>query len=35
MSKYGFSPEERPLVKYVPDYELAYIMQRYREVDLL
>lgn len=27
-----FRPEDRPLVKYVPDYELAYIMQRYREV---
>ena len=31
MSQYDFSAEERPLVKYVPDYELAYVMQRYRE----
>lgn len=32
MSEFGFKPEERPLVKHVPDYELAYVMQRYREV---
>lgn len=32
MSTHSFRPEERPLVKHVPDYELAYIMQRYREV---
>lgn len=32
MTSHSFRPEERPLVKYVPDYELAYIMQRYREV---
>lgn len=30
-----FKPEERPIVKYVPDYTLAYVMQRYREVGLL
>jgi len=27
----GFSPDERPAVKYVEDAELAYVMQRYRE----
>lgn len=32
MSKFRFHPEERPVVKYVPDLELAYIIQRYREV---
>jgi len=31
MAHYNFSPNERPLVKYVPDMELAYIMQRYKE----
>jgi hypothetical protein len=33
MESHGFKAEERPLVKYVPDYELAYILQRYKEVD--
>jgi len=32
MQGHGFDPEERPLVKYVPDYELAYILQRYKEI---
>ena len=32
MHGHGFNPEERPLVKYIPDYELAYILQRYKEV---
>ena len=31
MSNYGFKPDERPIVKSVPDMELAYIMQRYKE----
>lgn len=31
MARYDFKPDERPLVKYVPDMELAYIMQRYKE----
>jgi ubiquinone biosynthesis protein COQ4 len=31
MSKYDFKPDERPIVKSVPDMELAYIMQRYKE----
>jgi len=36
MSEHEFTPDERPLVKYIPDYELAYIMQRYKEIhDLL
>jgi ubiquinone biosynthesis protein COQ4 len=26
-----FSPDERPLVKYIPDLELAYLLQRYKE----
>jgi len=34
MGEKDFSAEERPIVKYVPDLELAYIMQRYREVNL-
>lgn len=32
MQKHSFSSNERPVVKYVQDVELAYIMQRYREV---
>jgi len=32
MSKFHFTPEDRTPTKYVPDLELAYIMQRYREV---
>jgi ubiquinone biosynthesis protein COQ4 len=31
MANYDFKPDERPLVTYVPDMELAYIMQRYKE----
>ena len=31
MAKYNFSPNERPLVKYIADMELAYILQRYKE----
>ena len=31
MTKYEFSSNERPLVEYIPDLELAYILQRYRE----
>ncbi len=31
MSKFDFSAEDRTPTKYVPDLELAYIMQRYRE----
>jgi ubiquinone biosynthesis protein COQ4 len=32
MRKETFSADERPVVKYIPDLELAYIIQRYREV---
>jgi len=32
MKEKDFSSEERPVAKYVPDIELAYIIQRYREV---
>ena len=32
MQKHEFSSDERPLVKYVQDIELAYILQRYREI---
>lgn len=32
MSSHGFSPNDRPPVRHVEDNELAYIMQRYREV---
>ena len=28
----GYSPNERAEVKYVDDSELAYVMQRYREL---
>jgi len=28
----GFKPSERPLVRYVPDLELAYVSQRYKEI---
>lgn len=31
MAKYDFVPDERPVATYVPDMELAYIMQRYKE----
>jgi ubiquinone biosynthesis protein COQ4 len=31
MSENKFSPNERPLAKYIPDMELAYICQRYKE----
>jgi ubiquinone biosynthesis protein COQ4 len=32
MKLHGFSPNERPQVRFVDDEELAYVMQRYREV---
>ena len=32
MSSHGYTSDERPLVKYVPDLEHAYILQRYKEV---
>ena len=32
MSGYGYSADERPLVKHVPDLDLAYILQRYKEI---
>ena len=32
MSSHGFTSDEMPLVKYVPDLEHAYILQRYKEV---
>lgn len=31
MSSFGYSSDERPIAKYVPDLELAYILQRYKE----
>jgi ubiquinone biosynthesis protein COQ4 len=31
MDKYGYSPNERPEVRYIENDELAYIMQRYRQ----
>jgi len=31
MSKNNFSPNKRPISKYVPDIELSYISQRYKE----
>eukprot|EP00347_Sterkiella_histriomuscorum_P016389 403353374 len=32
MKEKDFSSDERPITKYVPDLELAYVMQRYREI---
>ena len=32
MSDHGYTADERPLVKYVPNLEHAYILQRYKEV---
>eukprot|EP01017_Pseudomicrothorax_dubius_P022223 TRINITY_DN2398_c0_g1_i7.p1 TRINITY_DN2398_c0_g1~~TRINITY_DN2398_c0_g1_i7.p1 ORF type:complete len:172 (+),score=35.53 TRINITY_DN2398_c0_g1_i7:430-945(+) len=32
MSSHEFTPDERPLVKYIPDFEIAYIYQRYKEI---
>ena len=32
MTKHGFSSDERPIVKYIHDLELAFIIQRYREI---
>lgn len=32
MSKHSFDSESRPVAKYVQDLELAYIIQRYREI---
>ena len=32
MTKLNFNSNDRPLVKYVQDLELAYIIQRYREI---
>ncbi|CAM9680694.1 unnamed protein product, partial [Choristocarpus tenellus] len=32
MGKYGFSPDSRSQVRFVDDPDLAYVMQRYREV---
>lgn len=32
MENHGFSADERPLAKYIPDPELAYVYQRYKEV---
>lgn len=31
MSENNFTPNERPIAKYIPDLELAYICQRYKE----
>ena len=32
MLKHSFNSEDRPVAKYVQDLELAYIIQRYREI---
>lgn len=32
MESHDFSADERPLAKYIPDLELAYVYQRYKEV---
>ena len=32
MDRNNFKPEERPLTKYINDYDLAYIKQRYKEI---
>ena len=32
MAARNFNPDERPLVRFVDDPELAYVAQRYREV---
>lgn len=32
MKDRDFSSGERPIVKYIPDLELAYVYQRYKEV---
>ncbi len=32
MSSHKFNPNDRPLVKPIDDYELAYIKQRYKEI---
>lgn len=32
MNKYDFKPSARPLVQFVPDLELAYVSQRYKEI---
>ena len=34
MSRNNFSPNERPIAKYIPDLELSYICQRYKETKL-
>ena len=31
MDAFVFSSDDRPKVKFIPDLELAYIMQRYKE----
>ena len=32
MTKNGLDPDERPIAKFIPDFELAYVYQRYKEV---
>ena len=32
MTSHGYTSDDRPVVKYVPNMEHAYIMQRYKEV---
>ncbi|KAA0187439.1 Ubiquinone biosynthesis protein mitochondrial [Fasciolopsis buskii] len=32
MDHYHYSPDDRHIVRYVDDHELAYVMQRYREI---
>ena len=32
MDQYGYSPDNRPEVRYIEDPELAFIMQRYRQI---
>lgn len=32
MTSFGLDPEDRPKARYLPDYELAYLSQRYTEI---
>lgn len=32
MKKQNFKPSERPIVNYINDLDLAYVLQRYKEV---
>ena len=32
MSQFNFKPSQRPIVSYIKDPELAYVLQRYKEI---